>query len=142
MYKFSLNKATFETDAPIILYRAADLHLLYAEAVNALGDPIRAAKVLNTGYSQSVTTPTGVKLYNGQSRGVRARVGQAALAITMTTDDTKKAQVDGFIRDERIRELAFEGKRWESLVRYAILDGSTSIAVRGQSFSEANWYAK
>jgi starch-binding outer membrane protein, SusD/RagB family len=136
--KFSVNKTTFEADAPIVLYRAADLHLLYAEAINCLGDPDLAVKIINTGYAQSVMTTTGEKLYNAQSKGVRTRAGLTALVLG-TTD--KQKQADGYIRDERIRELAFEGKRWESLVRYAILDGKNTITVRGQSFPTGKWYA-
>jgi hypothetical protein len=37
--------------------------------------------------------------------------------------------------------MAFEGKRWESLVRYAILDGKTTITVRGISFPSDKWYS-
>ena len=136
--KFSVNKTVFEADAPIILYRAADLHLLYAEAINRLGDPDLAMKIVNIGYAQTEMTPTGQKFYNAQSKGVRARAGLATLTLGITN---KQAQAEGYIRDERVRELAFEGKRWESLVRYAILDGTTTIAVRGQTFPMAKWYA-
>jgi hypothetical protein len=136
--KFSINKTTFEADAPIILYRAADLHLLYAEAMNRLGDPDLAMKIVNVGYAQTEMTPTGQKFYNAQSKGVRARAGLATLTLGIAN---KQAQAEGYIRDERVRELAFEGKRWESLVRYAILDGTTTIAVRGQTFPLAKWYA-
>jgi starch-binding outer membrane protein, SusD/RagB family len=136
--KFSVNKTTFEADAPIILYRAADLHLLYAEAINRLGNPDLAVKIINTGYAKSEMTTGGEKLYNAQSKGIRARAGLAALTLG-TTD--KQIQAEGYIRDERIRELAFEGKRWESLVRYAILEGKNTITVRGQSFPIGKWYA-
>jgi hypothetical protein len=136
--KFSVNKTTFETDAPIILYRAAYLHLMYAEAVNRIGDPDFAIKVINTGYAKSVITSTGEKLYNGQSKGIRARAGLSALVLG-TTD--KQVQAEGYIRDERILEMAFEGKRWESLVRYAILDLKNTITVRGKSFPLNKWYA-
>jgi hypothetical protein len=61
-------------------------------------------------------------------------------ALTLGPAD-KQIQAEGYIRDERIRELAFEGKRWESLVRYAILDGKNSITVRGLSFPVGKWYA-
>lgn len=131
-------KTTYETDAPIILYRAAYLHLMYAEAVNRIGDPDFAIKLSNTGYAQSVITLTGEKLYNAQSKGIRARAGLSALTLGSTE---KQAQAEGFIRDERIREMAFEGKRWESLVRYAILDGKNTITVRGKSFPLDKWYA-
>lgn len=136
--KFSINKTAFQADAPIILYRAADLHLLYAEAINRLGDPDLAVKIINTGYAQSEMTPTGQKLYNAQSKGIRARAGMSALALGTTE---KQSQAEGYIRNERIRELAFEGKRWESLVRYAILDGKNTITVRGQTFPISKWYA-
>jgi hypothetical protein len=111
---------------------------MYAEVINRSGDPDFAMKVINTGYAKSVITPTGEKLYNAQSKGIRARAGLSALVLG-TAD--KQAQAEGFIRDERIREMAFEGKRWESLVRYAILDENTTITVRGQSFPIAKWYA-
>jgi hypothetical protein len=136
--KFSVNKTAFEADAPIILYRAAELHLLYAEAINRSSDPDYAMKAINTGYAKSEITLTGEKLYNAQSKGIRARAGLGALALGTVE---KQAQAEGFIRDERIRELAFEGKRWESLVRYAILDGKNTITVRGQTFPISKWYA-
>jgi hypothetical protein len=137
--KFSINKTIYESDAPIIIYRASDLHLLYAEAVNRLNDPDLAIKVINTGYAKSIITSTGEKLYNAQSKGIRTRAGLTSLVLG-TTD--RQLQAEGFIRDERIRELAFEGKRWESLVRYAILDGKNTISVRGQTFSPEKWYSR
>jgi hypothetical protein len=136
--KFSVNKTFFESDAPIILYRAADLHLLYAEALNRLGNPDFAVKVINTGYSRTVMTTGGEKLFNAQSKGIRTRAGLGALVLT---SPDKQLQAEGFIRDERIRELAFEGKRWESLVRYALLDGKNTITVRGNTFPIQKWYA-
>jgi hypothetical protein len=111
---------------------------MYAEAVNRIGDPDFAIKVINTGYAKSVITSTGEKLYNGQSKGIRARAGLSALVLG-TTD--KQVQAEGYIRDERILEMAFEGKRWESLVRYAILDLKNTITVRGKSFPLNKWYA-
>lgn len=148
-------KTSYEADAPIILYRAADLHLMYAEAINRSNytvsggmkdQPDSAMRFVNGGYVSSVTLATGIVNYNASSQGVRGRLGLTALVVS-GSGAAKISSADGFIRDERIRELAFEGKRWEYLVRQALLNNASSITVtRGGTspvltIPKAKWYA-
>jgi hypothetical protein len=73
------------------LLRLADIILLKAEAQNETGATAAAIATLNT---------------------IRARVGLAALSTNLSQSATKTA-----ILNERRLELAFEGQRWDDLVR-------------------------
>ncbi len=73
------------------LLRLADILLLKAEAQNATGATTSAIATLNI---------------------VRARVGLPALSTSLSTAEAKTA-----ILNERRLELAFEGQRWDDLVR-------------------------
>ncbi len=81
--------------APWIFYRYADALLMKAEAVNELGQPLEASRLVST---------------------IRNR----ARAINISPmDSTDKSAMASFILEERQREFAFEGKRWYDLLRYA-----------------------
>jgi hypothetical protein len=73
------------------MLRLADIVLLKAEAQNETGKTADAATTLNL---------------------VRKRVGLADVSTSMSQADLKKA-----ILEERRLELAFEGQRWDDLVR-------------------------
>jgi ragB/susD domain protein len=75
----------------IIKLRFADILLLKAEAYAALGQTAQAAALVNQ---------------------VRARVGLAPIASTLSQEQMKEA-----VLKERRLELAFEGYRWFDLVR-------------------------
>ncbi|MDB5086520.1 MAG: putative outer membrane protein, partial [Mucilaginibacter sp.] len=92
LYKWKDNILPFTggTD-DIILLRLADIILLKAEAANQLGQTGDAIPLVNQ---------------------IRARVNLAP--ITVTT----KADVALAILTERRMELAFEGTRWNDLLRY------------------------
>ncbi len=87
----------YSREAPVYLpiYRLADIYLLYAEALNATGDPSNALKYLNF-----VRVRSGLPAYVAGSAPV---AGQAELA-------------DAILK-ERQMELVGEGKRWFDLVR-------------------------
>ena len=73
------------------MLRLADIVLLKAEAQNETGKTADAATTLNL---------------------VRKRVGLADVSTSLSQADLKKA-----ILEERRLELAFEGQRWDDLVR-------------------------
>ncbi|WP_207535301.1 RagB/SusD family nutrient uptake outer membrane protein [Desertivirga arenae] len=79
----------------LIMYRLADVYLLYAEVLNATGDKANAIKFLN--YS-------------------RVRAGLPA--ITATSPEASSPQnLENAILTERRYELFAEGKRWFDIVR-------------------------
>jgi tetratricopeptide (TPR) repeat protein len=82
-------------DIDICIYRYADVLLLYAEALNQLGQPAEALKIVNN---------------------IRKRVGYLADAITEVDLSDKKA-VETVILNERQLEFIAEGKRWFDLCR-------------------------
>ena len=92
LYKWKTNISQFGggTDNTILL-RLADIILLKAEALNQLGQ-----------------TPEAIPLVNQ----IRARVQLAPITVTA------KADVALAILTERRMELAFEGNRWNDLLRY------------------------
>lgn len=87
--------------------RYSDVLLLYAEALNGLGETAKAYPFVNK---------------------VRARAGLAPLAGGMD-----KAAFLTQIKHERLTELCGEGHRWEDLVRWG--DLSTKLATRDEGFS-------
>ena len=87
--------AVVGTDKPVYfpMYRLADMFLLYAEALNKIGDRANALKYLNLVH-QRATLP-------------------AYTAAQLATEQ----QMEDAILDERRWELFAEGKRWFDLVR-------------------------
>jgi hypothetical protein len=129
----------------IILYRTADIVLMFAEALNRSGDPEHALELVNQGYST-------LKGWNYTS-GVRSRVKLSPVGCDDPADITC---VEDLIIEERALELAFEGKRWFDLMRVArrrgdnaylankvaakFDDPATSEEVRSLLMDESNWY--
>ncbi len=138
-----------ESGADIIIYRAADLHLLLAEALNQMGYHEAALAMINQGLPE---------LESGWSKvnGIRYR---ANLTLKeMPTENVKNA-VEDIIMEERALELAFEGKRWFDLVRVANRRGEDYLvdkimpkyenldmteeekdAIRAKLSDKTNWY--
>jgi starch-binding outer membrane protein, SusD/RagB family len=146
--KYSIGKTSFDHDANFIVYRAAGIHLYYAEIYcrwlfNQQGtirtDINRSLNVLNNGTYNN----------DGRQLGVRGRVGfgdgddavkidniiyqhdsvtNEIIGFIDLTD--KLAEKQDYLEDqiitERARELAFEGERFYDLIRIAKKRGDNS----------------
>lgn len=89
----SLGVPRTQSDNDLVLYRYADIVLLYAEALNEQSDPVKAIQQLNITYK-------------------RATGKEFTLAQLLTKD-----RIAEEILNERRREFVGEGKRWFDLVR-------------------------
>lgn len=85
--------ATTATNVYIPMYRLSDMFLLYAEALNQMGDKANSVKYLNL---------------------IRVRAGLTAFLVT---DFPDVRSLETAILKERQYELVGEGKRWFDLVR-------------------------
>lgn len=137
--KFKMQKQALDNDAPIIFYRAADIHLLYAEALNSLGRTAEALDIVNKGNAYVEYTSTGEKKYNAQSLGVRGRQNLPEFVI-VASEAEMPGIVAELIRKERMRELAFEGKYWQDKIRYALLKGETFFKNGEEIVSKDKWF--
>lgn len=110
----------FSTD--IILQRAADLHLMLAEAYNRMGDEVSqnyALMLLNAGVNKESPKPPEFSKWKN-NMGIRGRVYLAAKEIPEEIiGDERTIMIEDLIIAERTLELTFEGKRWFDLVRIA-----------------------
>ncbi|WP_338395800.1 RagB/SusD family nutrient uptake outer membrane protein [Fulvitalea axinellae] len=111
--KYMIGKSIYESDAVYPIYRAADLHLLYAEATNRAGNPAEALGVINTQLKGSPETA-----------GIRGRVSLKSvemddLRLRYPNAGSEMELVEMALLEERALEFAFEGKRWNDLVRFA-----------------------
>lgn len=135
----------YTSDMPIILYRAADLHLMLAEAYNRLGDYDTALDLLNNGSDS---------LFTAGSKGIRGRVALPGVSLNVD-EDAKMIELEDLILFERGLELAFEGKRWYDILRIGKRRNNTdyianaimqrfenpdSSAIRNYFADPSNWY--
>ncbi len=107
----------------IIISRAADLHLMLAEAYNRMGDATSrkyALMLLNQGVNKENPKPAPFSKWSG-NLGVRGRAYLKSREVpkNMMSADSIQNLIEDFIMEERAMELAFEGKRWFDLVRVA-----------------------
>lgn len=147
LYKF-LGETTlapadaFKTDGDWFLYRAAKLHLRYAEAANRDNQREIADAILNFGIRTAYTpNPAPVDVTNVQQtkkafpydfdarqgdypyyranwhRGSGVR-GRAFVTRAEVVGDSLTS-IENNIIDEAALELAYEGNRWEDLIRVA-----------------------
>ena len=115
------------------LYRAATLHLAFAEAANRDGHHAIANALVNQGIQPTLgnkITDEGApyifdarKSDNPQiaadwysNSGIRGRAN--LYSVPITTDST--VAIEDMIINEAALELAFEGRRWSDLVRIAL----------------------
>lgn len=184
IYKYEGAGNLFKTDGDWFLYRAAKLHLRYAEAANRDNKHRVAFALLNNGLqteynrgklnvdTDDVTNAMQTKLaypYDFDARqgnhpnfrapwhrntGVR---GRARLGAAPVVGDSL-ISIENSIIDEAALELAYEGNRWEDLVRIArrrndpafladkIYDklskegNANATEVRTKLMNPANWY--
>jgi starch-binding outer membrane protein, SusD/RagB family len=95
-------RAPYASDARWSPIRMADIYLLWAEALNKLGDKATAITRINT---------------------VRAAAGNTGAGgmpnVTEVTTSTTTDSLESYILKERGLEFGFEGKRWFDLLRIA-----------------------
>lgn len=147
----------FGTD--IILSRAADLHLMLAEAYNRMGDDESqgfALMLLNAGVNKENPKPSEFAKWRNNI-GVRGRVYLAGTEIPEEiTGEAKTLMIEDLIIAERSLELAFEGKRFSDLVRVAERRGEPAYladrvaakfegtpeysTIHSKMMDPANWY--
>jgi starch-binding outer membrane protein, SusD/RagB family len=142
--KYSLQPRGEFSGADIIMYRATDIHLLLAEALNQTGKYYEAMSIVNKGWREEWTN----------SEGVRGRVYLKNIEIDSTIVDSLTF-IEDVIMEERAMELAYEGKRWFDLVRVANRRGESYLAdkvaakykdpakreeVRALLMDKKNWY--
>lgn len=167
--KYDITKP-FETTGIWLLYRAAVLHLRYAEAANRAGYSELAGVIVNDGFAdKGVTyannpTPFDFNAFKGtvngnwyRNIGIRGRAVDRNVAF-----DQNNLMIDteDKIIEEEALESAFEGYRWPDLLRIALrrkatdpnylankigakFDASNSgegAAVRARLTDEKNWY--
>lgn len=139
--KYSLDESG-DFNSAVILYRAADVHLLLAEAMNRLGEGFAARNIMNSGHR--------LFPFWSNTMGIRGRVYLFDRPLGNMT------AMEDAIMEERALELAFEGKRWFDLMRIArrrnnnayladrvaskFSDPDIAASVRERLMDENNWY--
>lgn len=143
----------------IIISRAADIHLLLAEAYNRLGDETSqkyALMLLNQGVNKENPKPAIYAKWSG-NLGIRGRVYLSSREVPAgLTGDALMLAIEDMIIAERQLELAYEGKRWNDLVRIAerrndpaylankvaakFAETSKYNEIRTKLMDPANWY--
>ena len=112
-----VKKFEFASKPRVAIYRAAELHLKYAEALNQLGEFEKAMALLNQGVGEywggsSFDPPFDDGNWDSKwrnSKGIRGRVKLKSREIDDTlTDDEKKMAIDMLLLEESALELAFE----------------------------------
>jgi hypothetical protein len=177
--KYSQNyslSTPFDKTGVWVIYRAAILHLRYAEAANRLDRKVLAGALINSG----IKTAFGTKaLYNGvpdtypfdfngdggtirgnwyRNSGIRGRAVNQDYPITVANT---VLEVEDRIMQEEALETAFEGYRWQDLLRIALRrqttdpnylankiaakfeaagDGASASLVRSRLANKENWY--
>jgi hypothetical protein len=158
--KYSL-PTQYLNSADVIIYRDADLQLMLAEALNRDGKTDVALVLLNAGVKNATPRPGGfIAAMWKNNLGVRGRVilkPNVVPAAIVSGDPTLYVEfVEDLIMNERALELAFEGHRWDDLVRVAnrrgnpayladkvaskFNDPSVADAVKQKLMNPANWY--
>jgi starch-binding outer membrane protein, SusD/RagB family len=96
-------RGPYQSDYQPHVYRTADLYLLWAEALNRMGDKANAISRINS---------------------IRGRAGMPTATTVNRARDTISVnspadKIENYILRERGLELGFEGRRWYDLMRMA-----------------------
>src|SRR5688572_4229351 len=110
----------YRSDAKFHVYRLADGQLLWAEALNRMGDKTNAIARINS---------------------VRGANGTGMPAPTVTTSSTTE-QIEDYILRERGLELGFEGRRWYDLMRIARRRGPQYLIDRVKKRAPVSMHAE
>ncbi len=107
-------------DMDYIIYRLSDIMLMKAEALTALASDDADASHLHAAFNL-------VKVVNLRSKQTESD------SLKWNTYSDGKSTMENLILAERLRELAFEGKRWYDLMRFSYrhmegVDYSTTLA--------------
>lgn len=136
--KYHYKKLSHEQDAPIYIYRTAELMLMIAEALNGIGNNAAADSLLNVGFEKSwsgkfFNPPFDMPIYGttlSKVKGVRSRAGMKGNyvryyvdTLNLKSEQERKVRrefvMDSLICEETALELAYEGKRWFNMLRVA-----------------------
>lgn len=158
--KYSIDENDpFSSD--IIISRAADLHLLLAEAYNRMGDETSqeyALMLLNQGVNNENPKPAEFSRWS-RNLGIRGRAYLSSREVPERDSiplEERTLLIENAIIAERALELAYEGKRWFDLVRIAERRNDPSFladkvaekykgtgnydAIRNKLMNPENWY--
>lgn len=143
--KYHLNKDNYEQDAPVYVYRAPEIYLMIAEGLSALNNIAAADSIINVGFKSSwendhFKPPFSAPVYGStlqKCTGIRGRFAgsiasdyvryhvdtiaypDSTATLKMLKQQREKFVVDSLICEETALELAYEGKRWFTLMRIA-----------------------
>jgi tetratricopeptide (TPR) repeat protein len=161
-YTFITKYAMDQNDpfgSDIVISRAADLHLMLAEAYNRMGDEDSekyALMFLNKGVNNESPKPPQFSQWRNNI-GIRGRAYLKPKEVPEAlTGDARTRYIEDLIIAEKALEMAFEGKRWFDLVRVAERRGDPAFLadkvaakfegtpmydqIHGKLMDPANWY--
>lgn len=150
--KYNVGRSIQSQDAPIYIYRAAEIHLMIAEALTALGNYDAADAIINDGFKpywvagNRYNPPFDAPIYAyeklKEGLGVRGRLNIPAVRSTDERfmgdiapnspeyTERRRQVLDSLIVEETGRELAGEGKRWFAMMRIARNNNDPAMLAR------------